>query len=106
MEKNKPVVVITHVPYDSPVDGSLREASYANRNNYNMWGVGDRYEPDENTAAFMELLYDENSPVVAVIAAHLHFPYEVNLSSKVKEYICAPSYEGTYTRVRLVGAKG
>ena len=54
----------------------------------------------------MELLYDENSPVVAVIAAHLHFPYEVNLSSKVKEYICAPSYEGTYTRVRLVGAKG
>lgn len=104
--KNKPIVVITHVPYDSPIDSSLREASYANRNHYNMWGVGDRYEPDENTAAFMELLYDENSPVVAVIAAHLHFPYEVNLSSKVKEYICAPSYEGTYTKVRLVRAKG
>lgn len=103
MRKNKPVIVITHVPFDSPVDNSLREASYANRNNYNMWGVGDRYEPDENTAAFMKMIYDEKSPVVAVVAAHLHFPYEVALSSKTKEYICAPSYEGVYTRFRLVG---
>lgn len=101
-KKKKPILIVTHVPYDSPVDKSLRAASFSGRGIYNLWGLGNRYVPDENTTMLMEMIYDKDSPVVAVIAAHLHFPYQTPLSDHVQEYVCVPSYTGEYTKIKLV----
>lgn len=100
--EDKPIVLVTHVPYDSPIDSDFRERSYQNRKIYNMWGVNDRYEPDANMNEFLDMLYADNNPVCAVIAGHLHYSDEVMLSKNLKEYMLAPDYENRITVFSLI----
>ena len=101
--EGKPVVLVTHVPYDSLIDDSFRERCFENREKYNMWGKDDRYIPDDNMSEFLEMIYEEDSPVKAVLAAHLHYQDEVVLNGDIKQYVFAPSYQNNIGIVNIVG---
>jgi hypothetical protein len=89
-----PVILATHVPFDSPLDSNFRATCYQVRNIYNMWGIGDRYVPNEAMTQLMNTIYTGDNALQAVIAGHLHFGYDVNLADDVREYVFAPAYAG------------
>ena len=45
----------------------------------------------------------DDLPVVAVLSAHLHFPYTVNLNDSVVEYAFDASYKNTIGIVNVTG---
>ena len=52
---------------------------------------------------FLEMIYEEDSPVKAVLAAHLHYQDEVVLNGDIKQYVFAPSYQNNIGIVNIVG---
>lgn len=105
-EQNIPVVIVAHVPFESVVDDSLADASKAAwSDRVLLWGneEADCYKPDTNTARFLELLYAEDSPVIAVVGAHLHFAHESMLTEQIPEYIFDASYKGSIGLLEIKG---
>lgn len=86
-----------HVPLKSKVDDGLSDASKAAwQNRALLWGADCFYNPDEVTQQFLDKVFAEDSPVVAVIGAHLHFAYEEQLAEKkIPQYVFEASYKGT-----------
>ena len=100
-DSGKPIILATHVPINSIVDSSLEEVS-ANvdpENRKKVWGNGCLYRPKGNTEAFLDMLYDENSPVKAVLSGHLHFRHVVQLTEQTVEYVFAPAFEGDIAKI-------
>ena len=78
-----------HVPLKSKVDDGLSDASKAAwQNRALLWGADCFYNPDEVTQQFLDKVFAEDSPVVAVIGAHLHFAYEDQLAERRFRSMC------------------
>lgn len=104
-DKNKPIIIFTHVPYDSLVSDQLRELSKEKKNDkVLLWGTrGDNfYYPNEYMLEYLNMISDENSPVIAIVAAHLHENFETYFSENISEYITGTSYSGVRTLIRIV----
>ncbi|MDO4336872.1 MAG: metallophosphoesterase [Eubacteriales bacterium] len=100
----KPVILAMHVPLKSQISDELSIASKEVwQDRALLWGEGCYYEPTENTQQFLDMVYAEDSPVVAVIAAHLHFPFEDQLNENIRQIVFDASYKGM---VGLVTVKG
>lgn len=100
----KPIIIMTHVPFDSLVDEGLGEESMKVWNDRKlMWGEGCYYVPNANTQALIDMIHAENTPVVAVLAGHLHFDYTCMINDNVKQYVFKPGYKG---RIMLFTVKG
>ena len=100
----KPVIVVTHVPYNSVVDKSLNDVSRTAWQDRNLtWGKETQYTPDEVTEKWMNLVYDQNSPVKIVLAGHLHFSWDGMISEKVHEHIFAHAYNGNIGLITVDG---
>ena len=93
MAMGKPVVVLTHIPIGQWQGTELQTYSESVRNNRRLyWAPGADKEPDANTAAYIDLIYAEDSPVVAVLAGHLHAKWEGQVSPNAIEHIFAPCF--------------
>ena len=93
MAMGKPVVILTHIPIGQWQGNELQTYSESVRNNRRLyWAPGADKEPDTNTAAYLEMVYAEDSPVVAVFAGHLHAKWEGQVSPNAIEHIFAPCF--------------
>ena len=89
----KPIIVITHVPYDSIVDRSLDEISRSVWQDRNLtWGAGTSYVPGEKMSQWMDALY--NGSVVEVLAGHLHLTWDGMISDSVHEHVFSQGFSG------------
>ena len=102
VSEGKPLVVATHVPWDTYYDSSYRGTSLQIRGMYNMWGIGDRYTPDDNMTELMKMLYQDESPFRAVVTGHLHYQYDTMLTASLQEITFAPAYEGNVGVLNIV----
>lgn len=94
MEIGKPVIILTHVPIAQMDGEELRTFSEQVRDGRRLyWGHG-AMEPSATTESFLNVIYAEDSPVVAVLAAHLHDSVEVFINENVVEHVFAPCYKG------------
>lgn len=92
LEAGKPVIVVTHVPFmTQSVLGRAREV-WSSPVVIGAGNYGGIY-PSEESVAFVEATTAEDSPVVAVLAGHVHF-YD-------KDYI-----EGEKPVIQIVGNAG
>ena len=98
------VIIATHVPYASQVDGTLEALSFEVRNKVYYWGGGN-YVPNEITSQFMNLIYDESTIVKQVIAGHLHAKWDGMITSQVRQHIFTPSYLGYIGIIHVVPAE-
>ena len=96
-QQGKPVILAMHVPLLSQLSDDLDKASKeAWQDRALIWGNKDcYYEPNERTQEFLDMVFAEDSPVVAVIGAHLHFAHEDQLNDKIVQYVFDASYKGT-----------
>ena len=93
MAMGKPVVVLTHIPVGQWQGTELQENSEEVRGGRRLyWAPGADKEPGETTAAYLNLIYAEDSPVVAVLAGHLHAKWEGQVSPNAIEHIFAPCF--------------
>lgn len=103
-ELDKPVVLVMHVPLKSAVDEGLSNVC---RENWNdrvlLWGKDCVYDPNEVTQQFLDMVYAPESPVVAVLGAHLHLPYEDKLNDRIVQYVFDASYKGMMGIVTIKG---
>lgn len=104
--KQKPVIVATHVPFYSEVDDSLAELSMEVRNRIYYWNPeNSSYAPDENTQKFIDEMYDSDSSVVQIVAAHLHAAWDGKVTENLPEHIFAPTFEGKIGIIHVVGTE-
>lgn len=99
--EGKPIIIVTHVPYDSIVDCTFASTVEEDRGKKLIWGENCYYIPDENMKEYLNMIYDDNSPVVAVISAHLHKEYTISLTDQVVEYVLSPGKDGNITRITI-----
>lgn len=94
MEIGKPVIILTHVPVAQMEGGELQSFSEQVRDGRRLyWGHG-AMEPSPATECLLNDIYAEDSPVVAVLAAHIHGSIEVFVNENVVEHVFAPCYLG------------
>lgn len=97
----KPIILATHVPINSVIDNSLADtaASVDPQGRKKIWGDGCLYLPDGTTGAFLSMIYDENSPVKAVLSGHLHFKHTIQITNNTIEYVFGPGFEGNIAKI-------
>ena len=103
---DKPVIVATHVPFYSEEDSTLEEKSMEVRNRIYYWNrENSSYSPDKNTQKFIDHMYDEDSNVIQIVAAHLHGSWDGIVANDLREHIFAPSFEGRIGIIHVIPAK-
>lgn len=45
------------------------------------------YQPNETTQEFLQMIYDENTPVVEILCGHLHFSWDGRVTRKVHQHV-------------------
>lgn len=101
-EKNKKIIMVTHVPYASMVDESLEALSMEVRQKVYYWGGGD-YVPNAVTKAYLDKVYAEDTNICQVLAGHLHAQWDGMLTQQVPQHIFTPAYMGTIGIIHVVG---
>ena len=101
VEQGKAVIIATHVPYESKVDGSLEELSMQVKNKIYYWGGGAYVAYEDTKAYFDNLIYSEDTAVKSVVAGHLHHTWEGQLTENVNQHIFTPAFEGCIGIIRI-----
>ncbi|MGN0351736.1 MAG: metallophosphoesterase [Roseburia sp.] len=95
-DKGKPMIVVTHVPLDSQVDTTLSQQSKQVWQGRNLtWGSGAAYEPDAVTQEFLDMVYEEDTHIKAVLCGHMHFSWDGQLTESTREHVFSPAAGGT-----------
>ena len=96
--EGKPIILCTHVPFDTGMEDSdsLDELS---RNLWGgrvlCWGNGDEYDTSksETMKQLLEIIEEEDSPVAAVLAGHLHASWDGNLTGSCHQHVFSAAFE-------------
>ncbi len=100
--EGKPVIIATHVPYASFLDGSLEEVSMEVRGVKYYWGDG-IYVADEITWKYLtEMIYSADTHVCGVLAGHLHASWDGPLTEQVSQHIFSPAFQGVIGIIHIV----
>jgi len=100
----KPIVLLTHVPIASQVDLSLSEESKKVwQDRALIWGHGCYYEPNAATGELLQMIYAEDSLVKEVLAGHLHFSWDGQLTPTTGEHVFAPAVDGSIGVITVKG---
>lgn len=103
-EKNKPIILVTHVPYDSLVNDDLAGVSREYKNDkVLLWGKrnDNQYYPQGAMDEFISMVASDDSPVVAIIGAHLHTDFQTDFTDSIPEYLIGPGYSGVRTLLKI-----
>ena len=105
LAEKKPVILIIHVPFDSLVDESLRQASREVwQDRVLLWGYEDTlYQTTDNVREMLDLVYAPDSPVRAVYGGHLHFAHNGMLTETVTQHVFDASFKGTIGHITVKG---
>lgn len=98
----KPIIIVTHVPIDSPLDRSFDKLSRKKWGDRNLsWGKECSYKPDDITQEFINMIMAKDSHVKAIFAGHVHFEWTGPVSENAVEYTMEPSCDGVYGVVKI-----
>ena len=105
-KKGKPVILSIHVPIEPATSNSLWDMSKM------IWGytpegmskvlLGNRScIPDEVTAAFIDEITRDGSPVKVVMAGHIHFYHKDMLTENTVQLVAGPGFNKEVTKIIL-----
>ncbi len=105
--KGKPIILGMHVPIE-PVTGD--DSLIRDFEKINGEGCVKRLRliigengslPNEVTREFLDLVLAEDSPVILVLAGHIHFYHRDMLNDKILQIVTGPAYAGEGLRIVL-----
>ncbi|MDR0220197.1 MAG: metallophosphoesterase [Lachnospiraceae bacterium] len=108
LAQQKPVIILMHVPLVTDGNADLLAKSLE------VWGPDPEGNsrvllgfsglwPNEGSRRFMDMIFAKDSPVVAILAGHAHFPHRDVLEPGIVQIIAAPAYEGNATIIEIKG---
>lgn len=101
-----PVIMATHVPYESLVDTSLAECSMQVRGKIYYWSnAGEQFNPNDITRQYLDMVYSEDTVVAQVLAGHLHASWNGMLTPRVPQHIFEPAFRGNIGVIHIVPAE-
>lgn len=101
--RERPVIMVTHVPYESKIDQTLAECSMQVRNKIYYWSdASEQYKPNIITSQYLDMIYHEDTIVEQVLAGHLHESWDGMLTQQVPQHIFAPAFRGTIGIIHIV----
>jgi len=98
-EKKKPIIILMHVPLETPSVSDKSKTAWGSDISIGLNGI----KPNEDTTKFINMIYGTDSPVVAVLAGHVHFADTSQLGDKNIQYIVGPGYEGNGIMLTIKG---
>lgn len=107
---SKPVILVTHVPIEPQTnDTSLWDKTIdvwrADSNGNSRVLLGDKScIPDDATREFINLALSKSSPVVLVLAGHIHFYHRDMLNDKIVQITSGAGYEREMVHVTLTAS--
>lgn len=107
MHGKKPVILVLHVPLQPQFPDSELE-NQAN----DVWGLSKKgkcrvligesaCKPNKDTKKLLDAVFDEDSPVAAVFAGHIHFYNQSMLDEKEAQIVSGAGYYGDAVRIHL-----
>lgn len=102
LQKEKPVIVMLHVPLLT--QSVLTKAKEVWSSGVVLGGgnYGGIY-PDETSTEFIDLTTEEDSPVVAVLAGHVHFYDKDMVNERIVQIVGDAGYKGEAVRITVTG---
>lgn len=107
LKQDRPVIVLNHLPYAAQ---SLMPKAVAAWNSPTV--IGNNNEggiwPDESSSRFLELTVSKQSPVVLVLAGHVHF-YDDDVISEerqLRQIVGDAAYKGNALLLHVTGTGG
>ncbi|MCR5604086.1 MAG: metallophosphoesterase [Lachnospiraceae bacterium] len=106
VSEDKPIVLVVHVPIE-PVTGSSQllkrcEEEYGvPRDKIRLFIGKNGCLPDSVTREFIDLVLGDESPVVLVLAGHVHFYHREMLNNKTLQIITGPAFAGQALDIKL-----
>lgn len=101
-----PVIMATHVPYESMVDTSLAECSMQVRNKIYYWSdASEQFHPNDITRRYLDMVYSEDTMVAQVLAGHLHASWNGMLTPQISQHIFGPAFRGNIGVIHVVPAE-
>lgn len=97
LSKNTPVIVMFHVPLEA---GNLLESSKEKWGKSIVIGKEGLY-PNPLSEQIIQMIKSDKSPVIAVLAGHIHIKDSSPLTERITQYVSAASYEGVGTEIHL-----
>ena len=96
MDGEQPLIFLTHVPFYSDVDESLYNLSMEVRQKIYYWSndEGAGYRPDANTQKIIDKMYNGESNVQLIVAAHMHESWDGQVSENMRQHIYGPDFRG------------
>lgn len=101
--EEKPIILMCHKPFTTYETEELTQDTIA------AWGgsilMGPASELEDNSAAleFYNLVLDEDSPVVAVLAGHIHMYHKDMLNDNIVQLVSDTSSNGSGILLRITG---
>lgn len=99
-ETDKPIVLMQHVPFSSEKLIAEAKNYWANPVTLGMQVHGGLAPNDVSADLYGEVLDDE-SDIRLVLAGHVHFPYEEQISGQTVEIIADAAYKGEFVQVNI-----
>ncbi len=105
-KQDKPVILVTHVPIQPLGDDALLEETKQvwnpSEDGHSRVLMGpDACVPNETTQEFLDLVLDEESPVVLVLAGHIHFYHKDQLTEDILQVVTGAGFETELVKVTL-----
>lgn len=104
----KPMILLTHVPFDSIVDSSLDEMNREAFNGRNItWGPG--YTTDYSAMdtpsgdEFLKIIYSSECPITEVVAGHLHFSWDGQVTENLHQHIFDAAFNRRIGYIEITG---
>lgn len=117
--KDKPVIIATHVPYESRAENSSLQAySMKHKGKVYYWSnSSNNYKPNSTMQSYLNrYIYSNDTNVVQVLAGHMHgdqtggFDYSESwdgmLSNKVRQHVFAAGFTGKVGIINIVPKPG
>lgn len=105
-EEGKPVLAVTHVPYESE-DGAFRDFSMQVKNKVYYWtyfSEEGNHIPNVVTRQYLDEIYAPDTAAAKVLAGHMHAGWEGMLTEQVSQHVFNPAYLGYIGIIHVVPA--
>ena len=102
-EDGKPMILMVHVPFTTERTEQLALETKTKRGTDRLLGLGLDSELEETSREFYDMVLDEDSPVVAVLAGHIHFYHEDYLNNTIFQIVSDTSSNGSGLLIHVKG---
>lgn len=102
VKKNKPIILVTHVPFEPINSSELLNATKKIWESPVLIGDNSRV-PNANTREFMNIALGKVSPVTIILGGHVHLYHRDIVSGNIKQVTTGAGYSGQMIKLNLFG---